>query len=80
MKFMGEPETASQVEGGTKGGQQNAHQGEFLLTFYRHFGLDFTGARIYFLGISFVWVVETSNYRWIPSTPGCPDTAASQAG
>lgn len=61
-------------------GNKNAHQGEFLMTFYRHFGLDLTAARIYFLGISFVWVVETSSYRWVHSTPGCPDTAASQAG
>lgn len=63
-----------------KVGNTNAHQGEFLMTFYRHFGLDLTRARIYFLSISFVWVVKTSSYRWIHSASGCPDTTASQAG
>lgn len=63
-----------------KARNKNAHQGEFLMTFYRHLGLDLPGARTYFLDISFVCVVESSSYRWIHSSPGGPDTAASQAG
>lgn len=80
MKFIGEPEQASSWREELTVGNKNAHHGEFLMAFYRHSGLDLTAARIYFLGISFAWLVEISGYRWIHSTPGCPDTAASQEG
>lgn len=43
-----------------KVGNKNVHEGEFLMTFYRYFGLDLTGARIYCLGSTFVWVMETT--------------------
>lgn len=61
-RFTWEPESASHVEGETKGEQQGCSSGWIPDDIYRHLGLDFTGDRFFFSHYFFMGVVESS-YR-----------------